>query len=69
MGLTVKGGIKIIEGKAYVPPLSFQEIEFLLEIVANAGHKLVEVQKVLYVTRKLQEEYKLMKEHLEDLGG
>ena len=69
MGLTVKGGIKIIEGKAYVHPLSFQEIEFLLEIVANAGHKLVEVQKVLYVTRKIQEEYKLMKEHLEDLGG
>ena len=69
MGLTVKGGIKIIEGKAYVHPLSFQEIEFLLEIVANAGHKLVEVQKVLHVTRKLQEEYKLMKEHLEDLGG
>ena len=69
MGLTVKGGIKIIEGKAFVHPLSFQEIEFLLEIVANAGHKLVEVQKVLYVTRKLQEEYKLMKEHLEDLGG
>ena len=69
MGLTVKGGIKIIEGKAYVHPLSFQEIEFLLEIVANAGHKLAEVQKVLHVTRKLQEEYKLMKEHLEDLGG
>ena len=69
MGLTVKGGIKIIEGKAFVHPLSFQEIEFLLEIVANAGHKISEVQKVLYVTRKLQEEYKLMKEHLEDLGG
>ena len=68
MALTVKGGIKIIEGKAFVHPLSFQEIEFLLEIVANAGHKLVEVQKVLYVTRKLQEEYKLMKKHLEDLG-
>ena len=68
MGLTVKGGIKVVKGKAYVHPLSFQEIEFLLEIVANAGHKLAEVQKVLHVTRKLQEEYKFMKKHLEDLG-
>ena len=65
MGLTVKGGIKVLEGKAYVHPLSFQEIEFLLEIVANAGHKISEVQNVLHVTRKLQEEYKLMKNHID----
>ena len=68
MALNVKGGVKIVKGKAYIHPLSFQEIEFLLEIVANAGHKLAEVQKVLHVTRKLQEEYKLMKKHLEGLG-
>ena len=68
MALNVKGGVKIVKGKAYIHPLSFQEIEFLLEIVANAGHKISEVQKVLHVTRKLQEEYKLMKKHLEGLG-
>jgi hypothetical protein len=65
MALTVKGGIKLVKGKGFVHPLSEQEIEFLLEVIANAGHKLEDVQKVLQVTRKLQAEYKLLKKHLE----
>jgi hypothetical protein len=63
MALISKGGVKIVEGKAYVHPLTIPELEFLLEIVSNAGHKLEDVQKVLQVTRKLREEYKLIKEH------
>ena len=63
MALISKGGVKIVEGKAYVHPLTIPELEFLLEIVSNAGHKLEDVQKVLQVTRKLREEYKLVKEH------
>ena len=63
MALVSKGGVKIVEGKAYVHPLTIPELEFLLEIVSNAGHKLEDVQKVLQVTRKLREEYKLIKEH------
>ena len=63
MALKVKGGVKIIEGKAYVHPLTIPELEFLLTIVADAGHKLEDVQKVLQVTQKLRNEYKLTKEH------
>jgi hypothetical protein len=63
MALKVKGGVKIIEGKAYVHPLTIPELEFLLKIVADAGHKLEDVQKVLQVTQKLRNEYKLTKEH------
>ena len=63
MALKVKGGVKIIEGKAYVHPLTIPELEFLLKIVADAGHKLEDVQKVLQVTQKLRNEYKLTKEY------
>ena len=40
MAFTSKGGVKIIEGKAYVHPLTIPELEFLLTIVADAGHKI-----------------------------
>ena len=63
MAINAKGGIKIVEGKAYVHPLTIPELEFLLTIVADAGHKLEDVPKVLQVTKKLQAEYKLVKEH------
>ena len=66
MAITAKGGIKIVEGKAYVHPLTILELEFLLTIVADAGHKLEDVPKVLQVTKKLQLEYKLVKEHLKN---
>ena len=66
MAINAKGGIKIVEGKAYVHPLTIPELEFLLKIVADAGHKIEDVPKVLQVTKKLQLEYKLIKEHLEN---
>ena len=66
MAINAKGGIKIIEGKAYVHQLTIPELEFLLKIVADAGHKIEDVPKVLQVTKKLQLEYKLIKEHLEN---
>ena len=66
MAINAKGGIKIIEGKAYVHPLTIPELEFLLKIVADAGHKLEDVPKVLQVTKKLREEYKLIKEHIKE---
>ena len=65
MAIKVKGRVKIIEGKAYIHPLTIPELEFLLKIVADAGHKIEDVPKVLQVTKKLREEYKLIKEHLE----
>ncbi len=67
MAVTIKGGVKIVEGKAYVHPLSFQELEFLLTILADAKYKLEDVQKVLHVTKKLREEYKLMKDHIDGI--
>ena len=63
MAINVKGRIKIIEGNAYVHPLTIPELEFLLKIVAEAGHKMEDVPKVLQVTKKLREEYKSVKEH------
>ena len=63
MALNAKGGVKIIEGKAYIHPLSIQEIEFLLNLLANTEHKGSELQKVMHVTYKLREEYKLIVEH------
>ena len=63
MAINVKGRIKIIEGKAYVHPLTIPELEFLLKIVAEAGHKMEDVPKVLQVTKKLREEYKSVNEH------
>ena len=63
MAIISKRSIKIVEGKAYVHPLTIPELEFLLEMVADAGHKLEDVPKVLQVTKKLQAEYKLVKEH------
>ena len=63
MAIISKHSIKIIEGKAYVHPLTIPELEFLLTIVADAGHKMEDVPKVLQVTKKLRNEYKLVKEH------
>ena len=66
MALVSKGGIKIVGKEAYVHPLTIPELEFLLKMVADAGHKLEDVPKVLQVTKKLQVEYKLVKEHLKN---
>ena len=51
MALNAKGGVKIIEGKAYIHPLSIQEIEFLLNLLANTEHKGSELQKVMQDAR------------------
>ena len=63
MALISKGGVKIVEGKAYVHPLTLPEIEFLLTSLAESNWKGTEITKVLHVTKKLQSEYKLIKEH------
>ena len=60
--INAKGGVKILEGKGYVHPLTIPELEFLLTMVADAGHKLEDVPKVLQVTKKLRDEYKLVKD-------
>jgi len=39
MAINAKGGIKIVEGKAYVHPLSLLEIEFVLTLLAETEHK------------------------------
>ena len=63
MAINAKGGVKIVEGKAYVHPLSIQELEFLLTVLANTEHKGKDIAKVLQVTQKLREEYKLIVKH------
>jgi len=63
MAINVKGRVKILDGKAYVHPLTITELEFLLTVLADAKYKLEEVPRILEVTKKLQSEYKLIKEH------
>jgi hypothetical protein len=63
MAINVKGRVKIVEGKAFVHPLTILEIEFLLTTLANTEHKGKDIPKVLQVTYKLRDEYKLIKEH------
>ena len=63
--INAKGGVKIIGNEAYVHPMTLPELEFLLEILSESKYKLEDVPKVLQVTRKLRDEYKLMREHLE----
>ena len=61
--INAKGGVKVLGGKGYIHPLTLSELRFLLEILANARYKLEEVPKILGLTKKLQSEYKLVKEH------
>ena len=63
MALISKGGVKVLGGKGYIHPLTIKELEFLLGILAEAKYKLEEVPRILEVTKKLQSEYKLLKEH------
>ena len=61
MAFNANGGIKVVrEGKGFVHPLT---IEDLLNILADAKYKLEEVPRILDITKKLQSEYKLLKEH------
>ena len=61
--INAKGGVKILEGKGYVHPLTLEELEFLLQILAETKYNLEDVPKILIVTKKLQSEYKLVKKH------
>ena len=61
--INAKGGVKIVGKEAYVHPLTLPELKFLLEILAETKYKLEDVPKILQVTKKLQSEYKLVKEH------
>ena len=64
MAFNANGGIKVVrEGKGFVHPFTIEELEFLLNILADAKYKLEEVPKILGLTKKLQSEYKLIKEH------
>ena len=63
MAISAKRGVKVLDGKAYVHPLTLPELEFLLEILAETKYKLEDVPKILQVTKKLQSEYKLIKVH------
>ena len=61
--INAKGGVKVLDGKGYIHPLTLEELEFLLEILAETKYKLEDVPKILQVTKKLQSEYKLVNKH------
>lgn len=58
MGINAKNGIKIVGENAYIHPLSLEEIEFVLGVLANADHKGFDAMKVAQVAQKLQEDRK-----------
>ena len=66
MAIISKGGINIIDKKAYVHPLSLKDIEFLLELLAQTQFQGIEVQEVFVIAHKLQEEYTSIKKHLQE---
>jgi hypothetical protein len=55
MAIISKSSIKIVEGKAYVHPLTLPEIEFLLTLLAESNWKGTEISKVMHVTKKITE--------------
>ena len=61
--INAKGGVKVLDGKGYIHPLTIPELEFLLTVLADAKYKLKDVPRILDITQKLQSEYKLLKEH------
>ena len=66
MPLNAKGGVNIIDKKAYIHPLSLKDIEFLLELLAQTQFQGMDVQKVFVIAHKLQEEYTSIKKHLQE---
>ena len=57
MALVTKGGIKIIDKKAYVHPFELEDLEFLIKMIANTSHKGSDIGMVIKVTEKLKKEY------------
>lgn len=57
MGLITKGGINIINKKAYVHPFELEDLEFLIKMIANTNHKGSDIGMVIKVTEKLKKEY------------
>jgi len=66
MGINAKGGIKVVSGKAYVHPLTLEDLEFLMKMIANNEHSGFTIQRVMEITLKLQKEYKKLSEHLSE---
>ncbi len=63
MALKAKGGIKLIEGKAYIHPLTLEELHFLILKLNNSKFEGKDVEIIYKIIYKLQEEYKLVKQH------
>ena len=61
MAVNFKGGFKI-GGVEYRHPLSSEEIRFLLTILKQCDFKGEELENLMVVTLKLQDEYKIVLE-------
>ena len=59
MAVNFKGGFKI-GGVEYRHPLSSEEIRFILEIFKKCNFTCEEMENLVVVTMKLQEEYKIV---------
>tara|TARA_Y100000310_G_scaffold77793_1_gene74377 strand:+ start:2874 stop:3074 length:201 start_codon:yes stop_codon:yes gene_type:complete len=64
MAIISKGGINIIDKKAYVHPLTLDDIEFLLKFLGQSEIKGYDIEKTLEVAQKLQDEYNFIKKHI-----
>ena len=61
MAINFNGGFKI-GGVEYRHPLTSEEIRFILEIFKKCNFKGEEMENLIVVTMKLQEEYKVVLE-------
>ena len=61
MAVNFNGGFKI-GGVEYRHPLTSEEIRFLLTILKNCNFKGEELENLMVIVMKLQEEYKIVLE-------
>ena len=61
MAINFKGGFKV-GGKQHYHPLTSEEIKFLLTILRSCDFKGTELENLMVIVMKLQEEYKIVLE-------
>ena len=63
MGINAKNGVTIVKGEAFIHPLSLEDLEFLIKMIAKSNHRGSDLGKVMEVTEKLRKEYDRLVEH------
>lgn len=66
MALNVRNGIKVVDGKAYIHPLTLIEIESLIAFLSNINVSGTDAEILVNLKNKLKQEHSLLKKHLNE---